>query len=90
MLEVKGRRAVERGDGGRRVGQHGPVQEVSDGDGQHGQQLELDVRLPASKQDKEYFNVNVNVIANIIVKSCFVFSMIIVTQIERTGFVEVL
>ncbi len=86
MLEVKGRRAVERGDGGRRVGQHGPVQEVSDGDGQHGQQLELDVRLPESKQDKEYFNVNVNVN----VELCFVFSMIIVTQIERTGFVEVL
>ncbi len=50
VLKVKGGRAVERGDGGRRVGQHSPVQEVPDGDGQDGQQLEFDVRFPATKK----------------------------------------
>ncbi len=54
MLKVKGGRAVERGDGGRRVGQHSPVQEVPDGDGQDGQQLELDVRFPATKKQNKF------------------------------------
>jgi len=44
--EVKLCSGVDRGDGRRRIGQYGTVQEVPDGNGQNEQQLKLDLGIP--------------------------------------------